>query len=62
MATIIVISKQTPEQDSAVVFEEKVEPEHMASKHHAAQLLERLGWAVSDARNVEDRRASAVSR
>jgi hypothetical protein len=29
-------------------------PEHMASNHHAAQLLERVGWAVTDAKEAED--------
>jgi hypothetical protein len=51
--TIIVLSNQTAEQDSAVVLSENVQPEHMASNHHAAQLLERVGWAVSDAKEAE---------
>jgi hypothetical protein len=52
--TIIVLSNQTAEQDSAVVLSENVQPEHMASDHHAAQLIERLGWAVSDAKEAEE--------
>jgi len=51
--TIIVLSNQTANQDSAVVLSENVQPEHMASNHHAAQLLERVGWAVSDAKEEE---------
>jgi len=52
--TIIVLSNQTANQDSAVVLSENVQPEHMASNHHAAQLLERVGWAVSDAKEAEE--------
>jgi hypothetical protein len=52
--TIIVLSNQIANQDSAVVLSENVQPEHMASNHHAAQLLERVGWAVSDAKEAED--------
>jgi hypothetical protein len=52
--TIIVLSNQTANQDSAVVLSEDIQPEHMASNHHAAQLLERVGWAVSDAKEAEE--------
>jgi hypothetical protein len=51
--TIIVLSNQTANQDSAVVLSENVQPEHMASNHHAAQLIERVGWAVTDAKKAE---------
>ena len=54
MPTIIVLSNQTANQDSAVVLSEDVQPEHMASHHHAAQLIERVGWAVSDAKGAEE--------
>jgi hypothetical protein len=52
--TIIVLSNQSADQASAVVLSENVQPEHMASKHHAAQLIERVGWAVSDAKEAEE--------
>jgi hypothetical protein len=54
MPTIIVLSNQTANQDPAVVLSENVQPEHMASNHHAAQLLERVGWAVTDAKEAEE--------
>lgn len=54
MPTIIVLSNATSDQDSAVVLSENVQPEHLASKHHAAQLIERVGWAVTDAKEAED--------
>jgi hypothetical protein len=53
MPTIIVISNDNAEHDSAVVLSEDIQPEHLASNHHAAQLMERLGWAVTDAREAE---------
>jgi hypothetical protein len=46
------------EQDSTVMLSENVQPEHLASNHHAAQLIERVGWAVTDAKNAEDIGAS----
>lgn len=54
MPTIIVRSDASAEQDSTVVLSENVQPEHLADNHHAAQLVERLGWAVTDAKDAED--------
>jgi hypothetical protein len=54
MPTIIVMSNESTDQDSAVMLSENVQPEHLASNHHRAQLIERVGWAVSDAKEVED--------
>jgi hypothetical protein len=54
LPTIIVLSNATSDQGSAVVLSENVQPEHLASKHHAAQLIERVGWAVTDAKEAED--------
>jgi hypothetical protein len=36
-----------------VVLWENVQPEHLASTHHAAQLIERVEWAVTDAKEAE---------
>jgi hypothetical protein len=52
--TIIVISNESVDQDSAVVLSENIQPEHLASHHHAAQLIERVGWAVTDAKEAEN--------
>jgi hypothetical protein len=57
MPTIIVMSTSTTEHDSAVTLREHVQPAHLASEHHAAQLIERMGWAVTDAQTDEDRRS-----
>jgi hypothetical protein len=54
MPKILVISTPTTEHDNTVTLEEVVEPEHFESPHHAAQLIERVGWAVTDAKDAED--------
>jgi hypothetical protein len=54
LPTIIVLSNESTHQESAVVLSENIQPEHLASKHHAAQLIERVGWAVTDAKEAEE--------
>ncbi len=54
MPTIIVQSNESIDRESAVVLSENIQPEHLASKHHAAQLIERVGWAVTDAKEAEE--------
>ena len=56
MPTIIVMSTSSTERDSAVTLREDVQPTHLESEHHAAQLIERIGWAVTDAETEEDTR------
>jgi hypothetical protein len=57
MPTIIVMSTSTTEHNSAVTLREDVKPTHLESEHHAAQLIERLGWAVADAEAEEGERS-----
>jgi hypothetical protein len=38
-----------------VVLSEDLQPEHLASEHHAAQPIERVGWAVAEAKEAEGR-------
>jgi hypothetical protein len=54
MPTIIVLSNESEARRPAVVLSENIQPEHLASDHHAAQLVERLGWAVTDAKEAEE--------
>jgi len=58
MARIIVTADASERPDAPVVLDERVYPVHLASDHSAAQLIERLTWAVSDAERVE--RSAAV--
>ena len=57
MPTIVVMSTSTTENNSAVTLREDVQPAHLESEHHAAQLVERIGWAVADAETNEDTRS-----
>jgi hypothetical protein len=47
-----VSSEQSDERP--VLLEEHVHSVHLSSGHAAAQLVERLAWAVSDAEHAED--------
>ena len=54
MPQIIVTADRTTDHDEApVLLRERVNVTDFESDHFAAQLVERLGWAVSDAYEVE---------
>ncbi len=53
MARIIVTTDQTEPSHTSVLLEERVYPVHIASDHAAAQLMERLAWAIDDAERTE---------
>ena len=48
--------------EGAVTFRERVNVTDFESEHFAAQLVERLGWAVEDADVVERRQPAAGGR
>jgi hypothetical protein len=48
MARIIVTTEQK-RPDAPVLLDEFVNADHLSDPHSAAQLVERLGWAVVDA-------------
>ena len=49
MARIIVTTDGSERLEGPVLLEERVCTAHLSDDHAAAQLIERLGWAVSDA-------------
>jgi hypothetical protein len=54
MPRVIVITDQTrPPDDGSVLLDERVESVHLSTGHAAAQLVERLAWAISDAEDAE---------
>jgi hypothetical protein len=55
---IVTTDPVSPElsDDTAVLLEEHVHSVHLSTGHAAAQLVERLAWAVSDAESVEHTR------
>jgi hypothetical protein len=55
MARIIVTTDPTTERAAPVLLDESVYSMHLDNDHNAAQLIERLGWAISDAENTQRR-------
>jgi hypothetical protein len=59
MARIIVTTERPEHLDAPVLLDELVCPDHLSDDHSAAQLIERLGWAVTDAEDAERRLAAS---
>ena len=53
MPRIIVMSEPNAEPEGAITLDERVTSADLRSGHHSAQLIERVGWAVHDADDVE---------
>jgi hypothetical protein len=53
MPRIIVEAMPGDTEEPVMMMAERVLPSDLESKHFAGQLLERLGWAVADAKAVE---------
>jgi hypothetical protein len=50
---IVLADSARQERDKAVMLRERVTLDDLESDHFAAQLVERLGWAVGDAHAME---------
>jgi hypothetical protein len=50
---IVTADRAADPNDAPVTLRERVNVSDFESEHFAAQLVERLGWAVSDASEVE---------
>jgi len=55
MARIIVTTDPAPNRAAPVLMDESVYSIHLDNGHTAAQLIERLGWAISDAEDTQRR-------
>jgi len=55
MARIIVTTERASRRHSPTLLDERVCSAHLSDDHSAAQLIERLGWAISDAEEAEAR-------
>jgi hypothetical protein len=53
MARIIITTEHGGRASAPVLLDERVNPEHLRDDHSAAQLIERLGWAIDDAESTE---------
>jgi hypothetical protein len=62
MARIMVTTEHSERPDSSVLLDERVCSEHLSDGQAAAQLVERLGWAIDDAEHAERRAVSAIGR
>jgi hypothetical protein len=62
----IIVTADPVSSDSAeetpVLLDEQVRSVHLSTGHAAAQLVERLAWAVSDAESAERERAERSPR
>ncbi len=53
MARIIITTDPTTDHAAPVLLDERVYAIHLDNDHNAAQLIERLGWAINDAENAQ---------
>ncbi|MGN6258095.1 MAG: hypothetical protein ACTHN3_10160 [Solirubrobacterales bacterium] len=51
----ILVLTDSPQRAGEVVYRERVPSSSLESEHFAGQLLERVGWAVKDADDLEHR-------
>ena len=65
MPQILIVTESPEEAPDTVVYRERVAPSDFESAHFTDQLAERVGWAVSDADEIEqsdDEETAAASR
>jgi hypothetical protein len=53
MPRIVVLADCGHNRHREVVMEERVVPAHLDSEHSSAQLVQRIGWAIIDADDLE---------
>jgi hypothetical protein len=53
MARIIVTTDSMTDRATPVLLDESVYSIHLDNEHNAAQLIERLGWAITDAEDTQ---------
>ncbi len=55
MPQILVIADSQTDTNDAVVYRERISSSDLESAHFSGQLVERVGWAVRDANELERR-------
>jgi hypothetical protein len=53
MTQILVVADRPQDSEGAVVYRERIAPTDLESDHFSGQLIERVGWAVLDADEIE---------
>lgn len=61
MPQILVVADPPGKSESTVVYRERVATTDLESTHFPGQLVERVGWAVADADQLEQK-GNAASR
>jgi len=61
MPRILIVTDSTGDAGE-VVYAEEVVPAHLQSEHSGRLLVERLAWAVEDARRTERKRVDSRMR
>jgi hypothetical protein len=62
MPRVIVTTAQSQFPDAtSLLLDEEVHSVHLSTGHAAAQLAERIAWAVGDAERSESRRAAELA-
>jgi hypothetical protein len=54
---VVTTEPKVPESDTSVLLDERIATADLDSDHFAAQLIERIGWALLDADGAERRLA-----
>jgi hypothetical protein len=57
---ILIVTETPDETASTVVYRERVAPTDLESDHFSGQLVERVGWALLDADQIEHENEQAV--
>lgn len=55
MPTIIIQTASNNDDPAAITLSERIVPADAHSEHYLAQLVERVGWALLDAEELEQR-------
>jgi hypothetical protein len=53
MPQILIVTDESEDSARTVVYAERIAPSDLESDHFSGQLVERVGWAVSDADRLE---------
>jgi hypothetical protein len=61
MPQILVVADLQDDTDSPVVYRERVNLSDLDSDHFSGQLVERVGWAMLDAEQMEHGRGQDLS-
>jgi hypothetical protein len=60
MARIIVTTDPTTDHAAPVLLDESVYSVHLDNDHNSAQVIERVGWAITDAEKIQRAEAARL--